>query len=121
MHVAHGDGGDEIAVEQRRAGEREAVAADHAGFARLRQARCQCRDLVRLLALVAGKRAGEGIEQQSLAVLLDPVWKLLVSQRRGKLRQRLCCFFRHYQLPCVMHKLRAAKPIAMVELSKWVD
>ena len=32
MRVAHGDGGDQIAVEQRRAGEREAVAADHARF-----------------------------------------------------------------------------------------
>ena len=99
MRVAHGDGGDEIAVEQRRAGEREVVAADHAGLARLRQARCQRRDLVCLLALVAGKRAGEGIEQQVLAVLLDPVRKLLVGQCGRKLCQHLRCFFRHQESP----------------------
>jgi hypothetical protein len=121
MRIAHGDGGDEIAVEESRAGEREAVAADHTAFARLREGRCQRRNLLCFLALVAGKRARESVEQQVLAVVLDPVRKLVVGQRRGKLRQHLCCFFRHYELLCVMHKLRAAKPIATVELSKWAD
>ena len=58
-----------IAVEQRRAGEREAVAADHAAFARLREGRCQRRNLLCFLALVAGKRARESVEQQVLAVV----------------------------------------------------
>jgi hypothetical protein len=69
MHVAHGDGGDQVAVEERRAGEREPVAADHARFLRLCERRGERRNLVRLLALMAGERAGERVKEHQLAVL----------------------------------------------------
>jgi hypothetical protein len=98
MRVAHGDGGDEIAVEQSRAGEREAVAADHAAFVGLSKTRRQRRDLLRLLALVAGERASEGVEQQIFAVLFNLVRKLVVGQCGCKSCQHLRCFFRHQAL-----------------------
>jgi hypothetical protein len=80
------------------AGEREAAAADHAAFVGLSETRRQRRDLLRLLALVAGKRAGEGVEQQIFAVLFDLVRKLVVGQCGCKSCQHLRCFFRHQAL-----------------------
>jgi hypothetical protein len=67
--VAHGDGGDEKAVEQGCAGERQPITADHAGLVRLRERRGQRRDLPGFLAALACNRAGERIEQQVLALL----------------------------------------------------
>ena len=64
VHVAHRDRGDQIAVQQRRAGKRQMVAADHARFATLRQRRGERRDLAGLLALMAGDRAGQRIENE---------------------------------------------------------
>jgi hypothetical protein len=79
MHVAHGDRGDEIGVERSRAGKRQMLAADHARFRALRQARCQRRDLSGLLAEPAGDRAGQRIEQQRLAVLASARRNVLVA------------------------------------------
>ena len=79
MHVAHGDRGDQIGVEQGRAGKRQMVAADHARFRALRQARRQRRDLPGLLAEPAGDGAGQRIEQQRLAVLADARRNVLVA------------------------------------------
>jgi hypothetical protein len=57
------------------------------------------RDLVGLLALVAGERAGERVQEQVLAMIPDAVGQIVVPQCGGELRQRLRCFFRHHDLP----------------------
>ena len=101
MHVAHGDRGDEIGVEQGRAGKRQMLAADHARFRALRQTRRQRRDLSGLLAEPAGDRAGQRVEQQRLAVLASARRNVLVAQRGGELRQCLGCFRCHLGLPAV--------------------
>ena len=95
MHVAHGGGGDQIAVEQRRAGERQAAAADDAGLAGLRERVRQRRELMGFLALVAGQRAGERIEQQILAMLPHALRQVVVAQRGRELRQHSGCFAWH--------------------------
>ena len=99
VHVAHGDRGDEIGVEQGRAGERHVLTADHARFAGLGERGSQRRDLPGLLAKAAGDRAGERIEQQVLAVVAHPRRNVLVAQRRYELRQCLRCFRRHVGPP----------------------
>jgi hypothetical protein len=63
VHVAHRDRGDEIAVEQRRARERERLAADHRRLVRGSQRRGERADLLRFIALPAGDGAREGVEQ----------------------------------------------------------
>ena len=68
VNVAHGDGGDQVAVQQGCAGERQAVAADDTALVRLRKARCKRRQLVGFLALVTRHRARERVEQHVLAV-----------------------------------------------------
>ena len=55
------------------------IAADHARFSALRQARRQRRDLPGLLAEPAGDGAGQRIEQQRLAVLADTRRNVLVA------------------------------------------
>ena len=62
VHVAHRDGGDEIAVQHRRAGERQASAADHGRFFGRAQLRRERLDLVyggnASLAVIANFPAG---------------------------------------------------------------
>ena len=108
MHVAHRRRGDEIGVEQRRAGQRQMPAADHARFAALRQRGGKGRDLTGFFAPIAGNRAGERIQQKILAMLADPRRQIVVGQRCGKFCQYLCgfrllccvlCFFLHRDLP----------------------
>ena len=99
VHVAHRDGGDEVAVQHGRAGERQPVAADDARFLRLRQRRGQRGDLVRLLAPVAGDRARERVEQQVLGVLPRGRRNLLVVERRRELRELLRDFTCHGDPP----------------------
>ena len=55
------------------------IAADHARFGALRQARRQRRNLPGLLAEPAGDRAGQRIEQQRLAVLADARRNVVVA------------------------------------------
>ena len=55
------------------------LAADHAGFARLRQGQGERRDLPGLLAQPAGHRAGERVERQILAVIAHPRRNVLVA------------------------------------------
>ena len=88
----------EIAVEQRRARERQLVAADHAALVRFRQRRSQRRDLIGFLALMAGDRAGERVEQHVLAVLPDLHRQILVFQRGCKSGQNLGGFSLHCSL-----------------------
>jgi hypothetical protein len=84
VHVAHRDRGDQIAVEQRGAHERQRRAADHARFRSLRQRRCQTPDLIGLFALVTRERAGERIQDQVLAMLAGPLGQIVVAQPGGE-------------------------------------
>ena len=95
MDVAHRHGGNQIAVEQRRAGERQPAAADDAGFVRLRERRRERRDLMGLLALVARERAGQRIEQQRLAMLAHLSGQIVMAQPGRELGQRLRYLCRH--------------------------
>jgi len=95
VDVAHGDGRDQVAVQQGGAGQRQAIAGDDAAFLRLRQRCRECRDLVGLFALGAGQRARYRVEQQVLAVLPGGVRDLVVSQRGRKSRERLGYFNSH--------------------------
>jgi hypothetical protein len=100
MDVAHGDGGDEIAVQNGRAGERQPVAADDAALAGLRQPRGERRELLGLLAAVPGDRASQGVQQDILAVIADLSRKIVVLQRRRKAGQHLGDVTRHRHSPC---------------------
>ena len=97
--VAHGDGGDQEAVEHGRAGERKPVAADHARLARLRQRARERRDLLGLVAVAAGHRAGQRVEQKILAALFHVLGEVFVFQRGRKIRQNLGRLVRHFRLP----------------------
>ena len=88
--VAHGDGGDQEAVEHGRAGERQPVAADHARLVRLRERAGERRDLLGLVAVAAGHRAGQRVEQQILAALAHVLGQVFVLQRGREIRQNLC-------------------------------
>jgi hypothetical protein len=110
VDVAHGGGGDQIAVEQCRTGQRQVgVAADHARLGRLRERRRQRRHLMRFLASIPGQRAGECIEQQRLAVVPDLGREVVVAQRSRKSGQRLGCFCGHGDLP---RDCAASRPVA---------
>jgi hypothetical protein len=98
MNVAHRDGGDEIAVQHRGAGERQAVAADHAAFGGLRETGRERRELMRLFALVAGHRARERIEQNVLAVFARALRDVFVLERGRELREHRGGFACHYRL-----------------------
>ena len=95
MHVTHRDGGNKIAVEQRSAGERQPAAANDARFIRLRERRSKRLDLMRLLALVARKRAGQRIKQQQLAMLAHLAGQIVMAQPDRELGQRLRYLCRH--------------------------
>ena len=100
VHVAHGNRGDEIAIEDRRAGERQPVAANDAALVRLRQCRRQGGELLRLLAAVPGHRTCQRIQQDVLAVISDTSRKIVVLQRCRKAGQHLGDVLRHTILPC---------------------
>ncbi len=92
VHIAHRHRGNEVTIEQRRAGKRQLPAADHARLAALRQSRSERRDLPGLLALMAGYRASERIQEQILAMLADAFRQIAIAQRCGEFRQHLCRF-----------------------------
>ena len=96
MCVAHGNGGDEIAVEQRGAGKRKLFIANHTRLIGLRERRRQRSKLMGLLAAMPGERADERVEQQRLAVLPRFFRNVFVSQCGGKPRQNLSGFLGHY-------------------------
>jgi hypothetical protein len=104
VHVAHRHRGDEIAVEQGRAGKRERLAADDAALVRLRQAGCECGDLLRLLAAMAGDRAGQSVEQEILAVIADALRNIVILQRCRKAGQHFGHVCGHTRLPCKFAK-----------------
>ena len=89
VNVAHGDGGDQVAVQHRRAGERQAVAADDAALIRLRKACRERRQLVGFLALMARHRARERVEQHVLAIFGDALRDVFVFERGRELGQRM--------------------------------
>ena len=99
MDVTHGDRGDEIAIQNCRAGERQPVAANDAALGGLRQPRSQGSELFRLLAAVSGDRACQGVQQHILAVISHLSRKIVVLQRRGKAGQHLGDVSRHTILP----------------------
>ena len=100
VHVAHRNRGDEIAVEKGRAGKRQRLAADDAALVRLRQARCERGDLLRLLAAVAGDRAGQSVEQEILAVIADALGNIVILQQCRKAGQHFGHVCGHTRLPC---------------------
>jgi len=100
VHVAHGDCGDEITIEKRRAGERQRLAADDAALVGLRQSRRERGELLRLLAAVPGDRTRQRIEQEVLAVISDLCGKIVVLQRCRKAGQHFGDVARHTILLC---------------------
>ncbi len=100
IHVAHGHCGDEVGVEQRRTGERQRLATQHARLAALGQCGREGLHLAGLFAEPAGDRAGQRVEQQVLAMLAGAVGKIVIAQRCGEFRQCLCHFSCHTALPC---------------------
>jgi hypothetical protein len=98
VHVAHRDRSDEVAVENGGAGERQRLAADDARLVRLPQRRGERGKLLRLLAAVAGDRAGERIEQEVLAMIASALRNILVLQRCRETGQRLGDVYGHASL-----------------------
>ena len=79
-------------------------AADHARFRALGKRMGESRDLAGFLALIAGDRTGQRIEQEILGVLAGPCRKIVVSQSCREFcedlrRFWLCCFLTHRDLP----------------------
>ena len=66
VHVAHGDGGDQVAVHRRRAGERHRLPADHNALGGVAESRRQRANLAGLFAPMPGERAGKRVQQQGL-------------------------------------------------------
>ena len=99
VHVAHGRGRDQIAVQQRRAGEREPAAADDTGLAGLRERGRQRGHLMGFLALVAGEGAGQRVEQEVLAMLPHALRHVVIAKRGRELRQHSGCVAWHSNLP----------------------
>jgi hypothetical protein len=62
VDIAHRYRCNEIAIEQRRAGERKIIAADHRTLGRRGKTLGKSRNLVRFFAEVSGEGASEGIE-----------------------------------------------------------
>ena len=98
VHVAHGDGGDEIAVQHRGAGERAAVAADDARFLRLGERSGERGDLVSLFSPVSGEGASYRVEQQVLAMLPGGVRNPVVIELCREARKLLGYFACHRNL-----------------------
>ena len=80
MHVAYGDGSDQIAVEQRRACQRQFVTAEYAGFTGSAQCRRQAAYLFHLVAVRASQRAGDGVEKDVFDAFTDRRGDLFVLQ-----------------------------------------
>ena len=90
MHIAHGDGGNQIAVEDRRPRHRQPAAADHAGLVRLGEGGDHGRHLAGFLSLMPGEGAGERVEQQRLGGMARVRRDGLIGQPGGK-RGQGCC------------------------------
>src|SRR5262249_54107058 len=73
-------------------------AADDARLVRLPQRRGERGELLRLLAAVAGDRAGERIEQEVLAMIASALRNILVLQRCRETGQRLGDVYGHASL-----------------------
>ena len=99
MDVTHGDRGNEIAIQNCRAGERQPVAANDTALSGLGQPRRQGSELFRLLAAVPGDRACQGVQQHIFAVVSHLPRKIVVLQGRGKACQHLGDVCRHTILP----------------------
>jgi hypothetical protein len=98
VHVAHGHCGDEVRIEQGRAGEREPVAADDAALVRLRERGGERLDLSRLFTLVTGYGARKRVEQQVLAVLAGLRGDPFVVESGRKAGENLRGIIRHRAL-----------------------
>src|SRR6185369_3122215 len=81
------DGGNEVAVQKRRAGERQRLAADHRRFARVPQCRGERANLLGLVAEAAGDGARERIEDDILDALARALGNRVVAQARDKARE----------------------------------
>jgi len=95
MDIAHRNGGDQIAVEQSRAGQRQVVAADYRALRRRRDAAGKTEHLPGFFAVMPGKRAGQRIQQHVLAVLTHRRRNVVVFQRSRKAGEMFSGRFRH--------------------------
>ena len=64
----------------------------------MRQPRGQRRDLVGLVALVPGQRAGERVQRRALAVLARPLRDVVVLQRGREFRNTWVVSSRHFEI-----------------------
>src|SRR6185295_18798058 len=87
VHVAHRDRGDEVAVQQRRPGERQRLTADYGCFRGISQCGSERANLLRLVALAAGDGAGEGVEEDVLDALADTLGQRFVFQASNEARE----------------------------------
>ena len=109
VDVAHRHRGNQVAVHERRAGERRPPAADDRGVAGLPEGARRGGDLGGLLPLAPGQRAGQRVEEQRLARFPDRGGDRAALQPRGEPRQRPGRLFARSG-PAVAHARRVAGP-----------
>ena len=87
VDIAHGHGGDQVTIEQRGAGERELLAADHRRFMRGAKRSGERADLGAFVALPAGDRARDRIEHKVLHALANARRQVVVPQAGDEPRE----------------------------------